>query len=657
MLAFKYRGPKTQIGPAFGRNHVEAGCEFCGACVSVCPTGTLADKVSKWDGKPDGFAVSTCPFCALGCQIELHHKGGRLSKVLPQLDPVINDGQLCVRGRFCLPETTHHHERAKRPMLKKGKFTRFVGWAEAVEDVAAHLKAVDPEDFLMLAGPDLTNESLWAAQKFVRSGLGSGGIDSTARLALPGGVELWRDLFSLPVSIKAIADADSIIAVGLDSRFSFSVAGVEIRRALREGAALVTVDARESNLARYTEHWLRPSPGHEGAVFRALVDGLLGVKPGRAHRGAVGSVARAAIAHALEELAPGRDLAVVVGPTAFALDQHGELADALFRLAGRERTTFLPLLQGANTRGAVELGVLGEPTAGREPARRRGLSLDDLTSGRARPKVLYLVGETPFVERPDCDFVIAQDLYRPPFEVDAFLPAASFAEAGGTLVNIEGRVQEVVPVEKLPDGIGNGFVRPDWMIFGMLAARLGLEGFSWADSGQVLEEIASQVPGFPSVPDRQSRRLPARGGPRRKAAEPVAGPRSGYRLILEPGGFRHRGIDLASVVEGLGELGLEEGFSLHPDDLRDLGVAPGKSLVVSVDGVEVSGPVKADPECPRGAITFHRPSAWGGLATRRGFSPLHRLEASLHDATVRALEPTVNPAAPRRRPGRARAEA
>jgi len=122
VLAFTYRGPRAKIGPAFGRNHVEAGCEFCGACVDVCPTGALADKVSKWDGKPDGSLVSTCPFCAVGCQLELDHKDGRLSKARANLDPEINDGQLCVKGRFCMPEVTHHFERAKRPMLRKEKY-------------------------------------------------------------------------------------------------------------------------------------------------------------------------------------------------------------------------------------------------------------------------------------------------------------------------------------------------------------------------------------------------------------------------------------------------------------------------------------------------------------------------------------------------------
>ena len=58
VLAFTFRGSKAKIGPAFGKTHIEAGCEFCGACVDVCPTGALADKASKWDGKPDGVVTN-----------------------------------------------------------------------------------------------------------------------------------------------------------------------------------------------------------------------------------------------------------------------------------------------------------------------------------------------------------------------------------------------------------------------------------------------------------------------------------------------------------------------------------------------------------------------------------------------------------------------
>ena len=111
VLAFKHRGPRTQIGAAFGRNHVEAGCEFCGACVSVCPTGTLADKVSKWDGQPDGFVVSTCPFCALGCQIELAPQGRPAFEGVAPSRPV-GQRRPTLRARALLPPGNHAPPRA-----------------------------------------------------------------------------------------------------------------------------------------------------------------------------------------------------------------------------------------------------------------------------------------------------------------------------------------------------------------------------------------------------------------------------------------------------------------------------------------------------------------------------------------------------------------
>ena len=636
VLAFKYRGPKTQIGPAFGRSHIEAGCEFCGACVSVCPTGTLADKVSKWDGQPDGCVVSTCPFCALGCQIELHHKGGWLSRVHAHLDPEINDGQLCVRGRFCLPEMTHSHERARKPLLKRGRYVREVSWSEALDAVAAHLRGLEPNDILMLVSPDLTNESLYAAQKLVRATLKSNSIDSTARWALPGGPGLWADLFSLPISIGAVARADSIVAVGFDSRFSFSVAGVEIRRALKHGATLVTVDPRESNLSRYTSHWVRPHPGKEGKVLQFLAAHLLGDTDRPAPRTTADETGASeqALTHAVEALAPGSSLAVIVGPTAFSVDADHDLGRALLRLGGREKTTILPLFHGANTRGALELGAFGEWLPGLEPAEAPGITLADLLEGRAKPKVLYLVGESPFLDRPDCEYVIAQDIYPPPFDVDAFLPAASFAEAEGTLTNIEGRIQRLVGIEHVPDGAGTGFARPDWFIFGALAGKLGAVAPPFENADQILQEISARVAGVPAIPDRQPRRLLVTTripwAARRRAA-PGA---DGHRLILDPAGFRHRGIDMSFAVEGLSELSLEDGLRLHPDDLDDLGVAAGDTVTVSVDGVEVSGAVKADAECPRGAVYVYRPFAYGGLSHRKALAPLYRVGGSLVSARV-----------------------
>jgi len=627
VLAFTHRGPKVKIGPAFGRSHIEAGCEFCGACVDVCPSGALADKASKWEGKPDGYHVSTCPFCAIGCQVELAHKGGRLTGARANLDPEVNDGQLCVKGRFCLPEVTHHFERARRPMLTKGNYFREVSWDEALEKTAAELKGIKPEDFLMLVSPDLTNESLFAAQKFARSVLGTDNIDSTARLELGGGPAFWSRIFSLPISIKDIAGAEVILAVGLDSRFNFSVAGTKVRKALAAGATLITVDSADSNLARYAHHWLRPVPGEEGRLFERLSRALAGQPAAASAFSGRASEEPEVPEQALDVLCCGKDIAVIIGPRVFQYDDKSPVGEALETLAGLPNVNVIPLYFGTNARGALEMGAF--PGIGPGPAARpeKGRGLADIVRGAWRPKVIYLAGDVPFLDRPDCDFLIVQDIYLPRFKVDVFLPAASFAEAGGTLVNLEGRVQEVIAVEHPPAGAVTGFMRPDWRIFSDLARTLGAGGMEYASHQDVFKEIQAAVPGFPAGIDRQPRRMTPLGSPSGFAAS-AGFTGDGILLVAEPGGYRHRGIDIMSKVGGLKELGLEEGFRMNPEDLETLGFQAGDKIRVSVDGGSqgAAGPVRPDAECPRGAVYFTRPAVLGGLEHRRSLAPLFRLE-------------------------------
>jgi NADH dehydrogenase/NADH:ubiquinone oxidoreductase subunit G len=480
----------------------------------------------------------------------------------------------------------------------------------------------------MLVSGDLTNESLFAAQKFVRSCLASNSIDTTARLDLPGGLGLWTKLFSLPISIKGIAESDAIIAVGLDSRFYFSVAGVQIRRALKHGAQLLTIDARDSNLSRYTDHRLQPMPGREGMLLNAVARRLSGKKTSLKAVAEHGGMDEEALKKAIDLLNAGVKLSVIIGPTVFEYSDNTELLDAIFELAKRKNTNFMPLYHGANVRGAVELGAFGELLPGGAQSKGKGISLADVMGKQKRPKVLYLVGQTPFLERPDCDYVISQDTYYPPFPIDAFLPAASFAEAGGTLTNIEGRVQELVKIENPPDGAVTGFVRPDWQIFSDLSQKLDCRALGYKNEEGILQEIHEAVPGFPAKPDREPRRLETKSEVIiEKKNQPPAG-KGKFLLVVEPAGFQHRGTDLSYVVEGLGELALEQGVRLNPDDLAQLGVEPGGRITISVDGVRVTVRTKADGDCPAKVLYCSHPSNFGGLKECRDLEPLYRLNSN-----------------------------
>jgi anaerobic selenocysteine-containing dehydrogenase len=244
--------------------------------------------------------------------------------------------------------------------------------------------------------------------------------------------------------------------------------------------------------------------------------------------------------------------------------------------------------------------------------------------------VLYLVGDVPFFERPDCDVLIVQDIYHPPFDVDIFLPASSFAESGGSLINLEGRVQDVVQVEAPPEGAVTGFMRPDWRIFAELAGALESGAMPYGSIGDVRDDIRRAAPDFPAMPDREPRRMKPIEGGDAASAPPADGAEGDYWLVAIPGGYGHRGIDLVSKVGGLGDLGLEEGFRMNPADLAALGLKSGDRIEITYDRgtPAVPGTVKQDVECPAGAVYYARPVAFGGLGHKKELEPLFRLGAN-----------------------------
>jgi Molydopterin dinucleotide binding domain len=113
-------------------------------------------------------------------------------------------------------------------------------------------------------------------------------------------------------------------------------------------------------------------------------------------------------------------------------------------------------------------------------------------------------------------------------------------------------------------------------------------------------------------------------------AAPADGGEGDRWLVAVPGGYRHRGIDLASKVGGLSDLGLEEGFRMNPADLADLGLKSGDRIEITYDrgAPAVPGTVKQDVECPAGAVYFARPVAFGGLAHKKEHEPLFHLGAN-----------------------------
>jgi NADP-reducing hydrogenase subunit HndD len=85
----------------------ESACVYCGNCIGVCPTGALMAKpeydmraAGTWDPSQQTVTETICPYCGVGCAVELHVQDDRILKVTSPLDSSVTGGHLCVKGRF-----------------------------------------------------------------------------------------------------------------------------------------------------------------------------------------------------------------------------------------------------------------------------------------------------------------------------------------------------------------------------------------------------------------------------------------------------------------------------------------------------------------------------------------------------------------------------
>jgi predicted molibdopterin-dependent oxidoreductase YjgC len=177
------RGFTAKVTPPFEK---DLDCEFCGQCVSLCPTGALIGKQSLGKGRQkDVKEVETvCGYCGCGCNLTLHTSRNEVVRVTSRPD-TLNEGWLCVKGRYG-QSFINSIDRLTTPLIKKdGKFVP-ASWDEALGYVAERLSAIKqkhgPDAIGGLASARCTNEENYLFQKFIRAVIGTNNVDHCARL-------------------------------------------------------------------------------------------------------------------------------------------------------------------------------------------------------------------------------------------------------------------------------------------------------------------------------------------------------------------------------------------------------------------------------------------------------------------------------------------
>jgi len=101
------RGFDARISTEFDVALPDSACVYCGNCIAVCPTGALMfvsehdlRARGEWDESRQEVTRTVCPYCGVGCNLDLHVQDNRIVKVTSPLDHDVTLGNLCVKGRF-----------------------------------------------------------------------------------------------------------------------------------------------------------------------------------------------------------------------------------------------------------------------------------------------------------------------------------------------------------------------------------------------------------------------------------------------------------------------------------------------------------------------------------------------------------------------------
>lgn len=233
---------------------------------------------------PDRVVRTTCPYCGVGCQMDLHIKDDLVFRVAAPFDAAPNYGNLCVKGRFGT-DYTSHPDRLRTPLIRDGARGHFrpASWDEALTLVAERLSALVREhggdSIATFASAKATNEDNYVFQKWVRAVMHTNNIDHCARLCHAASVTALQMAIGSSAMSNSIAEMehlDTFVVTGSNTTETHPVISLSMKKAVRQGGArLIVIDPRQIELTDFATLWLRQKPGTDVAVFQAMAHVLV----------------------------------------------------------------------------------------------------------------------------------------------------------------------------------------------------------------------------------------------------------------------------------------------------------------------------------------------------------------------------------------------
>jgi len=486
-LGMVHRGEHSEITTVLNDT---VDSELSGNMIDICPVGALTSKPFRYSARTWELSrrKSVSPHDGTGANLVVQVKNNKVMRVVPLENEDVNECWIADRDRFSY-EAVNSDDRLTQPMIKQGGQWQTVDWQTALEYVADGIKRIQAEfgknAVGLLASPHSTVEELYLAGALVR-GLGSQNIDYRLRAAdfHHDGTARW-----LGMPIASLSSLQRVLVVGSNLRKDQPLFAQRIRQAVRRGAAVNAIVSSAQDWAMpLANEWVAPA-SHWAQALADIAAAVAAEKGVAAPAAGQANPQARAIA---QSLLGGERKAILLGNAA----AHHAKASSLLALAnwiGAQTGAAVGFLtEAANTVGAQLAGAL--PGAG-------GLNAAQMLSGGCKATILLntepvhdsAAGAAAAKALAGAGMVVTLSPFKANLDFsDVVLPIAPFTETSGSFVNAEGRVQGFHAVVK-----PLGETRPGWKVLRVLANLLGLSGFDFESSQDVLAKARGADAGQP----------------------------------------------------------------------------------------------------------------------------------------------------------------
>ena len=474
-LGMVNRGEHSEITTVMGDT---VDSELSGNMIDLCPVGALTSKPFRYSARTWELSrrKSVSPHDSTGANLIVQVKSHKVMRVVPFENEAVNECWIADRDRFSY-EALNSEERLTQPMIKQGGEWKTVDWQTALEYVANGLKQVKDQHGAQsigaLVSPHSTLEELFLTGQLLR-GLGSDNIDWRLRNAQFNAAEGVR---WLGTSIESLSDVQAALVVGSNLRKDHPLFAQRIRQACKKGANIFALNSKVYD-------WAMPVTASVVAAqdwAQALADVAAAVAQAKGAQAPVTAQTNMEAEAIAQALLSGERTSILLGNAAAHHAHAAQLLSLANWIGAHTGATVGYLTEAANTVGAQ--WVQAQPQAG-------GLNAAQMVAGGLKA-VLLLNNEPAFDSAAGqqalqglnkSEMVVTLSPFKANMEIsDVLLPIAPFSETSGTFVNAEGRVQSFHAVVK-----PLGETRPAWKVLRVLANLLGVPGFNYESSQDVL---------------------------------------------------------------------------------------------------------------------------------------------------------------------------